>query len=146
MNTITLVINSPERKSVFEIPAASGSTLLDALLYVQEFCDPSVSFNWNCRTAQCGLCALRVLDQPALACVTRVESGRTYEVQPIRPSHALQGLVCDVTELYRHFFAATAERGSERKKKVDFEGLLLEGAGDSDPGAAPKEDGARLAR
>lgn len=130
MTTTRLVIRSERKRAAFEVPAAPGLTLLDALLYVQEFQDPTVSFSWNCRTAQCGLCAVRCNENPVLACITRLEGGQTYEVLPIDERRAVRDLVCDVTKCYLSFFQATADRGSERKKKTAFERILFPGSAD----------------
>lgn len=121
----TLIVSTPEGERRFEVPVEIGMTILDALLHVQEEQDPTLSLNWNCRTAQCGLCAVRVDGTPRLACVEKALPGQTYRLEPVLPERHVQGLVCEVSDLYRQFFLDTAERGKERRKKAAFENLLL---------------------
>ncbi|MBM3463591.1 MAG: 2Fe-2S iron-sulfur cluster binding domain-containing protein [Armatimonadetes bacterium] len=127
---LTLVVVTPECTRHYRVPAVPGMTLLDALLLVQEREDPGLSLNWNCRTAQCGICAVSADGVPTLACMSAVRAGCSYEVAPILPARHLRGLVCDLSEVYRDFFAATARRGKERVKKERFETLLITPLGD----------------
>ncbi len=57
----------------FDVPHRSGQTVLDALFYIQENLDDSLSFRYSCRGAVCGSCAMLIDKVPRLACRTQVE-------------------------------------------------------------------------
>ncbi len=58
----------------FQVPHESGQTVLDALFYIQENLDDSLSFRYSCRGAVCGSCAMLINKVPRLACRTQVKS------------------------------------------------------------------------
>jgi len=58
----------------FEVPHEPGQTVLDALFYIQENLDDSLSFRYSCRGAVCGSCAMLINKVPRLACRTQVKS------------------------------------------------------------------------
>ncbi len=57
----------------FEVPHEPGQTVLDALFYIQENLDDSLSFRYSCRGAVCGSCAMLINKVPRLACRTQVK-------------------------------------------------------------------------
>lgn len=57
---------------VFEVPEKKGQTVLDALFYIQENLDDSLSFRYSCRGAVCGSCAMLINKVPRLACRTQI--------------------------------------------------------------------------
>jgi len=59
---------------VFEINLKQGMTVLDALFYIQDNIDPSLSFRYSCRGAVCGSCGILVNKVPVLACRTQLKS------------------------------------------------------------------------
>jgi succinate dehydrogenase/fumarate reductase iron-sulfur protein len=80
-----------------EIPFKRGMTILDALRYITDNIDPSLSYRWNCRTGQCGSCAVMINDKPGLACRTRMESGGTYTIRPMERLPVIKDLVVDLS-------------------------------------------------
>ncbi|MGM0405462.1 MAG: succinate dehydrogenase/fumarate reductase iron-sulfur subunit [Thermoplasmatota archaeon] len=58
----------------FEVPHEPGQTVLDALFYIQENLDDSLSFRYSCRGAVCGSCAMLINKIPRLACRTQVKT------------------------------------------------------------------------
>jgi succinate dehydrogenase/fumarate reductase iron-sulfur protein len=123
--SLHLVLKLPEGTKDFDVPVEIGMTLLDALLYIRQERDPSISFNWNCRTAQCGICAVVVNGKVALACMRSVRSSDEYLVEPIYVERHLKGLVCDVSDIFKEYFLACPPGGAELSKKLAFEQLLL---------------------
>lgn len=57
----------------FELPEREGMTVLDALFYVQDNLDDSISFRYSCRGAVCGSCAMLINKVPRLACRTQMK-------------------------------------------------------------------------
>ncbi len=58
----------------YEIDEAPRMTLFQALTQIREELDPSLQFDFVCRSAICGSCGMLVNGQPKLACHTRVET------------------------------------------------------------------------
>jgi len=62
--------NSEPRTDSFELDEAPFMTLYIALNLIREKHDPSLQFDFACRSAICGSCAMMVNGRPALACRT----------------------------------------------------------------------------
>jgi succinate dehydrogenase / fumarate reductase iron-sulfur subunit len=58
----------------FKIEDEPGMTVLKALFSIQELFDDSLAFQYSCRGAVCGNCAMLINKVPRLACRTQVES------------------------------------------------------------------------
>ncbi|MDA7745751.1 succinate dehydrogenase/fumarate reductase iron-sulfur subunit [Psychromonas sp.] len=52
----------------FEIPYTTDMTILEALQFIKDHLDSTVSFRWSCRMAICGSCGLMVNGVPKLGC------------------------------------------------------------------------------
>ena len=67
------------------LPFQEGMTILDALLYVYENIDRSLSFTYGCRYGRCGACAVNVNGKPTLICQTLAPREMTIEPLPHYP-------------------------------------------------------------
>jgi succinate dehydrogenase / fumarate reductase iron-sulfur subunit len=65
---------------VFDINLKPGMTVLDALFYIQDNFDPSISFRYSCRGAVCGSCGILVNKIPVLACRTQLKSVKETKI------------------------------------------------------------------
>ncbi|MEL4304997.1 succinate dehydrogenase/fumarate reductase iron-sulfur subunit [Methanococcoides sp. LMO-2] len=61
---------------VFEVEDRPGMTVLEALFYVQEKLDGSLTFRYSCRGAVCGSCGMLINRVPRLACRTQISDLR----------------------------------------------------------------------
>ena len=52
----------------YEVPCRDEWVVLDALNYVKEHLDPTLSYRWSCHMAVCGSCGMMVNGEPKLAC------------------------------------------------------------------------------
>ena len=52
----------------FDIPYDPDMSILEALQYIKDFKDSSLSFRWSCRMAICGSCGYMVNNIPKLGC------------------------------------------------------------------------------
>jgi len=52
----------------FELPYHAEMSILEALQYIKDHLDSSVSFRWSCRMAICGSCGLMINEVPKLGC------------------------------------------------------------------------------
>lgn len=65
----------------YQIPYQQDLSILEALQYIKDHLDGTLSFRWSCRMAICGSCGLMVNDIPKLGCKTFL---RDYYPQKIR--------------------------------------------------------------
>ena len=54
----------------FEVPYADDMSVLQALQFIKDELDGSLSFRWSCRMAICGSCGMMVNGRPELSCKT----------------------------------------------------------------------------
>jgi len=52
----------------YEIPYHRDTSVLEALNYIKDHLDPSLSHRWSCRMAICGSCGVMINDEPSLSC------------------------------------------------------------------------------
>jgi len=74
----------------YEVPYREDWVVLDALNYVKENLDPTLSYRWSCHMAVCGSCGMMIDQEPKLACkaflrdyqgVIRVEPLRHFPIE-----------------------------------------------------------------
>lgn len=82
----------------FEIPVNETTSLLDALIYIKDEQDKTLTFRWSCRMAICGSCGMMVNNVPKLACQTFL---RDYPdgvtVEPLAHFDVEKDLIVDMT-------------------------------------------------
>ncbi len=59
--------NAPRFQS-YSVPCLNEWVVLDALNYVKEQLDPTLSYRWSCHMAVCGSCGMMINGEPKLAC------------------------------------------------------------------------------
>ncbi|MFX0051903.1 MAG: succinate dehydrogenase/fumarate reductase iron-sulfur subunit [Candidatus Hermodarchaeota archaeon] len=69
----------------YEVPQKKGMSILDALFYIQDYHDSSLSFRYACRGAICGSCGMTIDKVPRLACRTQVAAVKTTRKPPRLP-------------------------------------------------------------
>ena len=52
----------------YAVPFSDEWVVLDALNYVKENIDPTLSYRWSCHMAVCGSCGMMIENEPKLAC------------------------------------------------------------------------------
>lgn len=80
----------------YSITYSPGLTLLDALRFIQANFDPTLAFRWECRKATCGSCAVRLNDQPVLACQKNLDPQAKAMVKPLANFPVIKDLVIDL--------------------------------------------------
>jgi len=74
----------------YEVPYREDWVVLDALNYIKENLDPTLSYRWSCHMAVCGSCGMMINQEPKLACkaflrdyqgVIRVEPLRHFPIE-----------------------------------------------------------------
>ncbi len=65
----------------YEVPYQKDWVVLDALNYIKDEIDGTLSFRWSCRMGVCGSCGMMVNGEPILTCAAFL---RNYYPNPIR--------------------------------------------------------------
>jgi fumarate reductase iron-sulfur subunit len=65
----------------YEVPYHRDWVVLDALNWIKDYRDGTLSFRWSCRMGVCGSCGMMVNGRPRLTCSTFL---REFYPQPIR--------------------------------------------------------------
>jgi len=79
-------------RQTFDI-TLKNPTLLEALNYIKEHIDKSLTYSSGCRSSVCGSCGVSVNGIPKLACAYKVQENDT--ISPMRYFEVLKDLVVD---------------------------------------------------
>ena len=105
--TITLEVArySPERDAApafqrYEVPLRKDWVVLDALNYIKDNVDGSLSFRWSCRMGICGSCGMMVNGEPKLTCATFLSNYAPgpIRVEPLSYFPVVRDLVIEMTD------------------------------------------------
>ncbi len=84
----------------YEVPLTNDWVLLDALNYVKDNIDGSLSYRWSCRMGICGSCGMMVNGEPKLTCATFVSeyTPGPVRIEPLRYFPIIRDLTTDMTD------------------------------------------------
>ena len=84
----------------FEVPFHEEWMILDALNYIKDHLDGTLSYRWACRMGVCGSCGMTVDDNPVLTCATYLSAllPGPIRVQPLRGFPVIRDLVGDMSD------------------------------------------------
>ena len=84
----------------YEVPLRKDWVVLDALNYVKDKVDGSLSFRWSCRMGICGSCGMTVNGEPKLTCATFLSeyAPGPVEVEPLKNFPIVRDLVVDISD------------------------------------------------
>ncbi len=106
--SLTVARYRPEEESeptfqTYEVPFRKDWVVLDALNYVKEKLDGSLSFRWSCRMGVCGSCGMMVNGSPKLTCSAFLSDHLPgpIRVEPLRYFPVVRDLVVDITDFMR---------------------------------------------
>jgi fumarate reductase iron-sulfur subunit len=95
----------PDRESEptsqrFEVPFREDWVVLDALNYIKDKVDGSLSYRWSCRMGVCGSCGVMVNGEPKLTCATFLShyTPGPVRVEPLRYFPVVRDLVIEMTD------------------------------------------------
>lgn len=60
--------DSEPRFQTYSVPCQDEWVVLDALNYVKDNLDTTLSYRWSCHMAVCGSCGMMINDEPTLSC------------------------------------------------------------------------------
>src|SRR6266487_4269129 len=87
----------------YEVPLRKDWVVLDALNYVKDKVDGSLSFRWSCRMGVCGSCGMTVNGEPKLTCATFLTdyAPGPIRVEPLRNFPVVRDLVIEMSDFMR---------------------------------------------
>jgi fumarate reductase iron-sulfur subunit len=104
--TVTLEVTrySPERDTQpatqkFEVPLRKEWVVLDALNYIKDRLDGTLTYRWSCRMGICGSCGMMVNGEPKLTCATFLSDyagKKPIRVEPLRYFPVVRDLVVEL--------------------------------------------------
>jgi fumarate reductase iron-sulfur subunit len=98
---------SPEQDTkpcfaTYEVPIHKEWVVLDALNYIKDKIDGSLTYRWSCRMGICGSCGMMVNGEPKLTCATFLSSyahnGNKIRVEPLRYFPVVRDLVTELSD------------------------------------------------
>ena len=86
--------------SQYEVPFRKDWVILDALNYIKDRLDGTLSFRWSCRMGVCGSCGMMVDGEPKLTCATFLSSyvPGPVRVEPLRNFPIVRDLVIEMSD------------------------------------------------
>lgn len=90
------------RRDTFEIDMDDcGPMVLDALIYIKDKIDPSLTFRRSCREGICGSCAMNIDGTNTLACLKPIEDVKgDVKINPLPHLPVVKDLVPDLNHIY----------------------------------------------
>src|SRR5262247_1399932 len=87
----------------FEVPLNHDWVVLDALNYIKDKLDGSLSYRWSCRMGVCGSCGMMVNGDPKLTCATFLTDYRPgpIRIEPLRNFPVIRDLVVEIGDFMR---------------------------------------------
>ena len=105
MITLEVMRYRPEQETEpsfqrYEVPFHGDWVVLDALNYIKDRLDGSLSYRWSCRMGVCGSCGMMVNGEPQLTCATFLSHylPGPIRVEPLRYFPIMRDLVIDMTD------------------------------------------------
>ena len=83
----------------YDVPYRKDWVVLDALNYVKDHIDGSLSFRWSCRMGVCGSCGMMVNGTPKLTCAVPLSDyeSKPIRIEPLQFFPILRDLVVDIS-------------------------------------------------
>lgn len=99
------VADSAARFQTYEVSVERNTTVLEALLMIQDKQDPSLAFRYSCRGAVCGSCAMCINGSPQLACRVQVQSLRNKPIvlEPLPGFEIIKDLVVNMDKFWERY-------------------------------------------
>src|SRR5437667_10702335 len=87
----------------FEVPFRKDWVILDALNYIKDKLDGSLSYRWSCRMGVCGSCGMMVNGEPKLTCATFLSHylPGPVRVEPLQYFPVVRDLVVELSDFLR---------------------------------------------
>lgn len=92
------------RKQEYRVPCEPDWKVLDAVNFIKDELDGSVSHRWSCRMAVCGSCGMMVNGEPKLTCKTSINDyGDRIDIEPLANFPVVRDLVVELDGFMHKF-------------------------------------------
>src|SRR5881397_1807306 len=87
----------------YEVPCPEDWVVLDALNYVKDQLDGTLSYRWSCRMGICGSCGMTVNGEPKLTCATFLTdyAPGPVRVEPLQNFPVIRDLIVEIGDFMR---------------------------------------------
>ena len=84
----------------YEVPLHKDWVILDALNYIKDEIDGTLSYRWSCRMGVCGSCGMMVNENPVLTCAAFLEAYRPgpIRIEPLANFPVVRDLVIEMND------------------------------------------------
>lgn len=108
------------RSQQYDIPVQSDWKILDAINFIKDEIDGSLSHRWSCRMAVCGSCGMMVNGEPKLTCKTALSNYEgTVHIEPLANFPIVRDLVVDIDGFMNKFESVKPWIVSAKEKAVE---------------------------
>jgi fumarate reductase iron-sulfur subunit len=92
--------DSAPRRQSYTVPYSEDWVVLDALNYIKDQIDGTLTFRWSCRMGVCGSCGMMVNGVPRLTCAAFLREYYPHEirVEPLSNFPIMRDLVIDMSD------------------------------------------------
>ncbi len=109
-----------------------GPMTLDALIYIKNEIDPTLTFRRSCREGICGSCSMNINGTNTLACLKPLQDQDTINIYPLPHMKVLKDLVPDLTEFYEQYksiepWLVNSKRNKKETKQTPEDRKKLDG-------------------
>ncbi len=121
LKTLNILRYRPEQDEAphfepFQVPWDDTTSVLDALNYIKDELDASLSYRWSCRMAICGSCGFMINGVPTLGCKTFLRDFDELTIAPLEHYPIERDLVVDMAPFVERLEAVKPYIiGNERK-------------------------------
>jgi fumarate reductase iron-sulfur subunit len=87
----------------YEVPITPDWVILDALNYIKDDVDGSLSYRWSCRMGICGSCGMMVNGEPKLTCATFLADyvPGPVRIEPLKNFPIIRDLTIEMSDFMR---------------------------------------------
>ncbi len=93
---------NPRLDKFFVDRSKLGPMVLDALMFIKNQVDPSLTFRRSCREGICGSCSMNVNGTNTLACLKPI-IGKEINIYPLPHMKVLKDLIPDMSDFYKQY-------------------------------------------
>ena len=79
-----------------------GPMLLDAIMYIKNNVDPTLTFRGSCREGICGSCSMNINGTNTLACLTPIDQ-KEFNIYPLPHMSVIKDLVVDLEPFFEQY-------------------------------------------